>query len=1057
MNGNFKLIMNQGPQPGRTFVLDRDLLILGRDPGCNIVIDALEVSRQHARISRYGGQIVIEDLRSANGTFVNGIRLTGPRTLVNGDVISLGGVVTFTCTYPPMPAPYQSPPQPQYPPSPRHAPPPVAAPPQRKRRRFPCLIVALVLVLLCGSVTVAAGWFYGDQVIAWLKGIAQDPRPPLDGGTPSGSPTDGGVASAVTVTADDGASVTFPPFSGTGTVEATLTQVMPPSGQIEDDARVVSSEYLLAVSDPGAIGGDVIVALPLATDLLPADWDPAGLIPEFLNPADDRWEPVGQVLGYDEEQSQVLFDVPFVPANTAGHVPGRRVPGVMVPAYQASEVRYRIRLHFFSNWVTLVPSPSDFEIEYYPISGLSYSLQSDGQWQSSSALATDRRAPDFAEDLSHALNQGYQGLLGVQQTTGPLFQPLGGVQKVVVTNIGAVEGQTSLFWGTVKISNSRINSWPQMQQVATHELTHLLCDQYYNSRSAAANRWFFEATAEYFAAWARGLSAAARGQHYASPSVVSDVYLSIPLVASNVSSYYPAGHFLDWCSGRYGESVVPTAIVYGSYHPLDRNDVTHLNDALVLHGEPGGIGAAYGAYIRDLISRPEDYGGANATFKSNVTTYAAAQGHLSASQFDEYVTYIRLSRFLPPLASTGAFLQGRNSDRALLVIDSTGSSGGALEATTYDFSGGGNETYQRTPPVDAGLAFPYPSPGTVTVADFGRLETKKQIEQLIANTSTSQAAQVDVIYYLLRPPPVTSVEKGAVTWNCAKVGNMPREMIRGYHVYKDGTRLTGEPVPLPAEGWDQRFESDQIEPGDALLVQVVDRAGNAWPPVAAPQATATPTPTPTPTAIPTPEGAEIPDVTVTPEAGITPGAVQLTLELRPGDIVGVTIEESGMQESCTGGTCGEEGGFASMVPGVLLAAWFTVDSVQGGTVTLNQPESPFSPEITIEFHRDQNTIDLQYDASDSYSDEDKTTTGEVHRTFSGLPLASVVDDAWYFALEAPAAAGHLTGDSVTTCASYDPEVPLCWCYGDFQMSCGSHSTYWADGSTSLYITLSRQP
>jgi hypothetical protein len=79
--------------------------------------------------------------------------------------------------------------------------------------------------------------------------------------------------------------------------------------------------------------------------------------------------------------------------------------------------------------------------------------------------------------------------------------------------------------------------------VAAHELTHLLCDQYYNIRSAAVNRWFFEATAEYFAARARGLSVAARGQHYASPSVVSDIYLSIPLVSSNVSSYYPAVTF----------------------------------------------------------------------------------------------------------------------------------------------------------------------------------------------------------------------------------------------------------------------------------------------------------------------------------------------------------------------------------------------------------------------------------------------------------------------------------------------------------------------------------
>ena len=63
----------------------------------------------------------------------------------------------------------------------------------------------------------------------------------------------------------------------------------------------------------------------------------------------------------------------------------------------------------------------------------------------------------------------------------------------------------------------------------THELVHLLSDQHYNSVSAARNRWFFEATAEYFAARARGLSEAARGGHYAHSSINADVYLSIPI------------------------------------------------------------------------------------------------------------------------------------------------------------------------------------------------------------------------------------------------------------------------------------------------------------------------------------------------------------------------------------------------------------------------------------------------------------------------------------------------------------------------------------------------
>ncbi len=96
MTDDFRLVMSQGPQPGQTFPLDKDSLTLGRDPGNDIVINDPQVSRQHARITRQGGLMVIEDLGSTNGTFVNGMRLTGPHTLVSGDVIGLGDAVTLT-------------------------------------------------------------------------------------------------------------------------------------------------------------------------------------------------------------------------------------------------------------------------------------------------------------------------------------------------------------------------------------------------------------------------------------------------------------------------------------------------------------------------------------------------------------------------------------------------------------------------------------------------------------------------------------------------------------------------------------------------------------------------------------------------------------------------------------------------------------------------------------------------------------------------------------------------------------------------------------------------
>lgn len=53
------------------------------------------VSRRHAKITRRGNEVLIEDLGSVNGTFVNGKRLTPylPHPLYNGDELQLGKLV----------------------------------------------------------------------------------------------------------------------------------------------------------------------------------------------------------------------------------------------------------------------------------------------------------------------------------------------------------------------------------------------------------------------------------------------------------------------------------------------------------------------------------------------------------------------------------------------------------------------------------------------------------------------------------------------------------------------------------------------------------------------------------------------------------------------------------------------------------------------------------------------------------------------------------------------------------------------------------------------------
>jgi len=96
MSNTSRFVMIQGPEPGQTFVLEQDKVEIGRDPRNEIVIGDPQVSRRHARITRRGDLWVIEDLGSTNGTFVNGMELTRPHTLANGDQVSVGGSVTLT-------------------------------------------------------------------------------------------------------------------------------------------------------------------------------------------------------------------------------------------------------------------------------------------------------------------------------------------------------------------------------------------------------------------------------------------------------------------------------------------------------------------------------------------------------------------------------------------------------------------------------------------------------------------------------------------------------------------------------------------------------------------------------------------------------------------------------------------------------------------------------------------------------------------------------------------------------------------------------------------------
>ena len=74
--------------------------VIGRAPGSGIVIGDGSVSSQHARVTRTDDGFVLEDLKSRNGTFVNGEKVEQPRLLADGDLVRVGKVImTFNIAH----------------------------------------------------------------------------------------------------------------------------------------------------------------------------------------------------------------------------------------------------------------------------------------------------------------------------------------------------------------------------------------------------------------------------------------------------------------------------------------------------------------------------------------------------------------------------------------------------------------------------------------------------------------------------------------------------------------------------------------------------------------------------------------------------------------------------------------------------------------------------------------------------------------------------------------------------------------------------------------------
>jgi pSer/pThr/pTyr-binding forkhead associated (FHA) protein len=75
---------------GKTLELGSAPILVGRSSSCHVVLEDGLVSRRHGQFTTGATGVAVEDLGSVNGVYVNGERISGHRTLHDGDRVQIG-------------------------------------------------------------------------------------------------------------------------------------------------------------------------------------------------------------------------------------------------------------------------------------------------------------------------------------------------------------------------------------------------------------------------------------------------------------------------------------------------------------------------------------------------------------------------------------------------------------------------------------------------------------------------------------------------------------------------------------------------------------------------------------------------------------------------------------------------------------------------------------------------------------------------------------------------------------------------------------------------------
>ena len=619
--------------------------------------------------------------------------------------------------------------------------------------------------------------------------------------------------------------VVVPPISSeTQPEEAEVLPLQPaPPSEIEGARQRLTQPYTIRWS-PGQTVRQLI--FPVAAELLPEKADASDFVLERFDPETQSWQAEGLLLGFNAEASQVAFEV------SAPSLPGEALSDALTLQQLGGSYLYRIRVYLFSNALTVRKEGSRFAITYYPAAyNYADSVLRNADWEGS-GLDEEERIPNFIEDLDQALNQAYDALLTIQNSQGDkLFKALPEPIQVSVQDTGGSAGNSPLG-GPAKISNRKLQSYQDMQQVVAHELVHVLQGQVYPvsawvggilDKVGALDRWMIEASANYYAARALQLSAAQKGQFFSDQGRYIQSYLTQPITSNDDNSFYALGDFLDWLATQGNPEIVADILTSGR-----ARDVLGMSEVIRSSTDYSGVGDALSAYAQHILTHPNYQGNFAQTVKNNMRAQSKAfsSDRARGFSFSNQKTYFEFKRDFPALSSTYLVLAGTYLSKDSLLVVHPIAVNRRLRSLTYGFYGRSNADYEAAEALDNTVTLL--GEKDLVVKHFGKGQKVPAVESMLTNPDLTSAQSGQFEAYVLQAPQPTEVIDGKVSWDKSFLGNIPTRLIKGLNVYvSSGNVQIKKDIPVDALS----FEDPAIRADSPLTLTVTDIYGNEWPEV----------------------------------------------------------------------------------------------------------------------------------------------------------------------------------------------------------------------------------